>query len=147
MGKGDFAVILGAANITTYALKKQNLAEYFFQDSTQEKKDIAGQFMIENGKSIAVDGYTVTLESELYDSKTGYGYCYFTVKKDGMDMRDIYTATQSLFDCFGENGRFTIMPLDNPASLEFEKDRDKLNIYVTFTIDKPSEKDKIQMFV
>ncbi len=145
IGVGIFSAILGAANITTYALKKQNLVEYFFQDSMQEKKDIANRFMIENGKNMVVDGYTVTLESELYDSKTGYGYCYFTIKKDGMDMRDIYTATQPLFDCFGENGRYTIMPLDNPASLEFEKDRDKLNIYVKFTIDKPTENDRIQL--
>lgn len=146
IGVGVFAAILGAANITTYALKKQNLVEYFFQDSTQEKKDFANQFMVENGKSVVVDGYTITLESELYDSKTRNGYCYFTVKKDGMDMRDIYTDTQPIFDCFGGNGRYTIMPLDNPATLEFEKDRDKLNIYVRFTIDKPMETDKIQIF-
>lgn len=138
-----FIAVVMCVNIATYAYSKKTLIDVFFNKNESEKKDMLKDLLVTDGRSIEYDGYTFTLESELYDKVAGIGYCHFTIRKQGMDMRDIYydssdVEMMTLFDSFGDEARFSIVPDGSKAKSSFEAERDILNVYVRFERAKES---------
>lgn len=143
-----FAIIIAGANIVTYAYSEKTLIDVFFNTNKTEQKDMLKKLLVSDGRSIEYDGYTFVLENELYDVDSGIGYCHFIVRKDGIDMRELYydssdKGIMTLFDSFGDEARFSIVPDGSNAKSTFKAEQDKLNVYVKFERTRESSDNNI----
>ena len=126
------------ANVTSYAITKKNLFNYFFSGEEEELDEIWTRLQKDGEQSVVIDDYTITLEGYLYDGATYKGYATFSVKREGKDMRDEIageTVIHGVYSTFGENERFTF---DVNGSLtcdtSFKKEEDVMYVYYEFDV-------------
>ena len=67
-----------------------NVTEYFDLDVNKiEQKDLYNDNL-----SVQIDGYTIVLEQVYYNKRDNKGYCRFSVRQKGLDMREVYIKEQ-----------------------------------------------------
>ncbi|MBE5927398.1 MAG: DUF4179 domain-containing protein [Lachnospiraceae bacterium] len=130
-------VIFVVANVTTYAIAKKNLFDYFL--SEEEELDEVWEMLQKDGKqSVVIDDYTITLEEYLYDGATYKGFVTFSVKREGKDMRDEIAGETVLYgvdSTFGENERFTF-EVNGSLTCDtiYKKEKDVMYVYYEFDV-------------
>lgn len=96
--------LVSVASVGTYALTGKSIFQKFFDNS---EPSYAKELLDYNGQQYVIDDYTITLESTLYDSKSGLGYCVFAITMEG-GKPDATMYDEGYGDGFGENDRFVI---------------------------------------
>lgn len=99
-----FFALLLISNGILHAYTEKNVWDFFFGDS---EKDMS-YLMEEYKQSIAIDDYTIMLDSAIFDDKTEVIYCMFRVSKNGEKVEASMDMYNTLTNAFGENGRFSI---------------------------------------
>ncbi|MBQ4069319.1 MAG: hypothetical protein IJC76_08710 [Lachnospiraceae bacterium] len=131
-------VIFVVANVTTYAITKKNLFNYFFSREGKELDGIWTRLQKDGEQSVVIDDYTITLEEYLYDGATYNGHAIFSVRKEGKDMREEMVEENVVYginSVFGENGRF-LFDVNGSMTSEniYKKEKDVMYVYYKFDI-------------
>lgn len=129
------------ANISTYAIARKNVIDYFF--SKEEKESVWDMLWKDGEQSVVIDDYTITLEEYLYDEKGQEGYVVFSVKRAGHDMREEFGRDYvpgEHENTFGGEGRFAFELLVNGSGTigdkcRYEKEKDVMYVYYEFEVD------------
>lgn len=102
-------------NIFTYAYSGKNVWEYFFGNSGKDMRYL----MEEYGQSVTIDGYTITLESAIFDDKTECIYSMFRISKEEGKVEASICKYNSMGNCFGEDMRFSLGINADTSSIGF----------------------------
>lgn len=123
------AVVILISNIVVYAISEKTLIDIFFAKENKKSKDYLNELLIQDGRSIEIDGYTFTLVSELYDANTGSGYFNMTVTSNEWDISEMEYTNSSGIVYFGDNKRFSLRHgLEGFYELELNLSGDKLEL-------------------
>lgn len=102
-------------NIFTYAYSGKNVWEYFFGNSGKDMRYL----MEEYSQSVTIDGYTITLESAIFDDKTECIYSMFRISKEEGKVEASICKYNSMGNCFGEDMRFSLGINADTSSIGF----------------------------
>lgn len=139
LGIISMAVVILISNIVVHAISEKTLIDIFFTKENEKNKDYLNELLIQDGRSIEIDGYTFTLMSELYDASTGSGYFNMTVTSDEWDISEMEYTDSSGIVYFGDNKRFSLRhSLEGFYELKLNLSGDKLEIagFITNNVGK-----------
>lgn len=123
-------LLFAVTSVGTYALSGKSIFEVFFENS---EPSYAKELLDYNGQKYVIDDYTITLESTLFDRKTGLGYCVFSITKEGGK-----PEARLYGDVFGKDNRFAVrVKHSNGYSARFEYVGDTLYQYFSFSTSSP----------
>lgn len=123
-------LLFAVTSVGTYALSGKSIFEAFFENS---EPSYAKELLDYNGQKYVVDDYTITLESTLFDRKTGLGYCVFSITKEG-GKPEARLYADGYGDSFGEDNRFSVRVKHSDGySARFEYVGDTLYQYFSFS--------------
>lgn len=139
LGIISMAAVILISNIVVHAISEKTLIDIFFTKENEKNKDYLNELLIQDGRSIEIDGYTFTLMSELYDANTGSGYFTMTVTSDEWDISEMEYTDSSGIVYFGDNKRFSLRhSLEGFYELELNLSGDKLELsgFITNNVGK-----------
>lgn len=149
---GIVLIVVLIANTILVETTGKSLWGLVYQVSEEHKPDIKNidenkiTILKEDGRSVCIDEYTITLEKYYYEKNIMTGHCLFSIVRDGTDMRDLYVGPEMASNKFfgGEDGRFCFefvfegkgtLNAYEIKGMEINATKDILYIYYDFFVD------------
>lgn len=100
-----------------------------------KKNVVPYEYMEYNGQKYDIGNYIITLESSIYDSKTGLGYCVFSIREEnGSVDNEVDMRGNLISEGFGEQNSLNFA-VQASALTYFEKKKGILYAYISFNHD------------